>query len=286
VDSADGKVSVIAVCLYQVNPPETEQSLGIFQRDMNIATAKPTPSVPNPYTGWLRWAIQDSGVFKSQKEELSAVQYGKYHNLVFKNVRDNSFFQWGLRFIPKAGQDNIFRTVVIEGLPTTVTLDRILPQIRGGAVFSASLTDTSTINGCPTALITFVHQMGALNFLSRVARGGFFIGISPAQVRPVPTPTYLMANDMETQIHQFGRTRCLVVSSCRHKALKQEVSRVLSRSCLRHYVECFGERDSDGEVTVRFHSVKMAWVACLTLASDSKFHGVSVKPALDPCSLL
>lgn len=286
MDSAGATDSVIAVNLPQVNLPKTERTFGISQRDVNLVPAKNTPSTANPYPVWLRWVISESGVFESQKEELSAVRYGKSHNDLFMNVRDNSFFQWGLRFIPKPGQDNIFRTVVIEKLPRTVTLDRILPQIRGGEVFSASLMDTSTISGSASALITFVHQAGALNFLRLVARDGFFLGISPAQVRPVPTPTYIMSNEIETQIYQFGRTRCVLISSHSHKALKQEVSRVLSQSRLRHCVECFGERDSDGEVTVRFHSIKMAWAACLALASDSKLQGVLMKPALDPCSVL
>jgi hypothetical protein len=286
VDSAGVTDSGAVVNLAQFNLPETEQSLGVSQRDINLVAAKTTPSIANPHPEWLRWVIRESGVFDTQKEEMSAVHYGKAHNSLFKNVRDNSFFQWGLRFIPKPGQDNIFRTLVIEDLPNSVTLDRILRQIRGGAVFSASLMDTLAITGSATALITFVHQVGALNFLRLVSRDGFFIGISPAKVRPVPTPTYLMSHEIETQIYQFGRTRCVLVSSPNHKALKQEVYRVLSKSRLRHSVECFGERDSDGEVTVRFHSVKMAWAACLTLASDSKLQGVSIIPALDPCSLL
>jgi hypothetical protein len=286
VDSAGLTDSVAVVNLAQFNLPETEQSLGISHRDVNLVAAKTTPSTANPHPEGLRWVIRESGVFDTQKEEMSAVHYGKTHNNLFKNVRDNSFFQWGLRFIPKPGQDNIFRTLVIEDFPNSVTLDRILPQIRGGAVFSASLMNTSTITGSATALITFVHQVGALNFLRLVSREGFFIGISPAKVRPVPTPTYLMSNEIETQIYHFGRTRCVLVSSPSHKALKQEVSRVLSQSRLRHSVECFGERDNDGEVTVRFHSVKSAWAACMTLASDSKLQGVSINPAFDPCSVL
>ncbi|KAF3386828.1 hypothetical protein F1880_001363 [Penicillium rolfsii] len=286
VDLAASQDSVIALNLSQVNLPETARTLGDSRRDLKLELAKTTPSVANPYPGWLRWLISESGVFESQQEELSAVHYGKSHDNLFKNVHDNSFFQWGLRFIPGPGQENIFRTMVIECLPKTVTLDRILPQIRGGAVFSASLMDTFAISGYATALITFVHQAGALNFLRLVARHGFFLGISPAQVRPVPTPTYLMSKEIETQIFQFGRTRCVLVSSDNHKSLKQDVSRVLSQSRLRHSVERFGERDADGEVTVRFDSIKMAWAACLLLASDSKLQGVLIKPAVDPCSLL
>lgn len=286
MSSATASNSVILVKSEQVTAPSTEQSIGLFQRDENVAATKATPPTANPSIGWLRWAIDRSGVFESQEEEVSAVQYATFRHALYKDVNENSFYQWGLRYLPTPGEDNIFRTVVIDKLPKTATLDRVLPQIRGGAVFSASLADTWTITGSLTALITFVHQNGAMNFLRLVGRDGFFVGMSCTRVRPVPTPTYVMAADIETQIARFGRTRCLVVSSRRLKELKKEVHRVLSKSRLRHYVECFGERDTAGEVTIRFHSVKMAWAACLPLVNDARLKGILVKPAADPCSLL
>lgn len=285
MDSAGATDSVALPNPHAVNLPETGPHIGISEAYINLAAAKVTSPMANPSTGWLRWAIADSGVFESQEEEVSAAQYGTTHHNVFKGVYDNSFFQWGLRYIPTTGHDNIFRTVVIDELPKTATLDRILPQIRGGAIFSASLLDTSTITGCPTAMITFIHQDGAVNFLRRFARDGFYIGFSRAQVRPVPTPTYLMAAETKTQIYRLGRTRCLLVLA-RQKALKKEIHQVLSQSRLRQYVECFGERDPDGEITIRFHSVRMAGVAFMMLATDPKLKGVVVKPAADPCSLL
>lgn len=270
--------SDVLVGPHQVTLPQAEVSVGISERDMNLVVANPTS------TEWLRWAIAHSGVFETQQEELAAAEYVKHHRVVFKGVNDIPVFQWGLRYIPGPGSDNIFRTVIIDMLPTTATLDRILLHIRGGAIFSASLMDTSTITGCPTAMITFVHQTGAVNFLRRVARDGFYVGISRVQVRPVPTPTYLMATETETQIYRLGRTRCLSLVS-RLKGLKKAIHQVLSQSRLRHYVECFGEHDPDGEVTVRFHSVRMAGVAYMALATDPKLKGVAVKPAADPCSL-
>ncbi|KAJ5167619.1 uncharacterized protein N7482_003213 [Penicillium canariense] len=247
---------------------------------------EPIPKKGNPRMGWLKWAIQDSSIFANQQEEIIAAQYGTHNKTFFSGVQDNSFFQWGLRYVPAASHDNVFRTVVIGNLPHACTLTQILPQIRGGPIFSASLLNTWTITGCPTALITFNHQKGALNFLRRVGRDGFYVGASAAQVQPVPTPTYLMTGDMETQINKLGRTRCLVVSSRRSGNLKKGIHRVLATSRLRNYVECFGERDPDGEVTIRFHSVKMAGVACTMLVNDERLRGAFVKTAPDPCSLV
>jgi hypothetical protein len=286
MDVADSKDSAIVVDSNQANPLETEQSFGLSLSKESLLLAKPTPPVVNPFDRWLRWAINHSGVFDNPEEEILATQLGASRHELYKGLNDNAFFQWGLRFMPKLGDDNVFRTVVIEDLPNTVTLDQILPRIRGGAIFSASLTDTRAISGCPTALITFFYERGALNFLYRVAREGFYVGFSPAQVCPVPTPTYRMAPDVEIQVRRLGHTRCLVVHTPHGKEIREEIHRVLGQSRLRQYVECFGERELKGEVTVRFHSVQMASVACMTLMKDPKFKGLLVKFAPDPCAAI
>ncbi|KAJ5390964.1 uncharacterized protein N7496_002032 [Penicillium cataractarum] len=285
LDVAETKDSATVEDSHQANPLETEKSFGLSQRKENVLPAKPPPSVVNPYNQWLRWTMNRPGVFNSPEEEALAAQFGASRHDLYKGVSDNSFFQWGLRYMPKSGDENAFRTVLIENLPDTVTLDQILTRIRGGAILSASLTDTRTITGSPTALIIFLHNRGALNFLYRVAREGFYIGFSPAQVRPVPTPTYRTATDLENQIRRLGHSRCLVVRTPYIKEIRDEVHRVLSQSRLRHYVECFGERDLKGEVTVQFHSIKIATVAYLVLVRDPKFKGQFVKFGPDPCAM-
>lgn len=286
MDVADSKDSVTDEDSPQANPLETEKSFGLSLRNENVLPAKPPPSVVNPYNQWLRWAMHHPGVFDSPEEEASAAQFGASRHDLYKGVSDNSFFQWGLRYMPKSGEENAFRTVVIENLPDTITLNQILTRIRGGAILSATLTDTRTISGSHTALIIFLHDRGALNFLYRVAREGFYIGFSPSQVRPVPTPTYRTATDLETQIRRLGHSRVLVVRTPYVKEAREGIHHVLGQSRLRHYVECFGERDLKGEVTVRFHSIKMAMVAYLALVRDPKFKGQFVKFGPDPCAML
>ncbi|KAJ5675405.1 hypothetical protein N7462_008302 [Penicillium macrosclerotiorum] len=246
-------------------------------------TLQQTPGKPT-WMNWLQWAMNDSSIFADQEEEFQAALIGS--NTFFQGVRDNSFFQWGLRYVPDPSHDNVYRTVVINELPSAATLSQILPRIRGGPIYSASLLNTWAITGCPTAMVTFVHQKGAMNFLRRVAQEGFYIGFTAVEVRPVPTPTYLMSTATETEVTKIGRTRCLVVCSRRQKHLKKDIYEVLKESRCRDYVECFGERDLADEVTIRFHSIKMAAVACGILVNHEKLKGVWVKTAPDPCSLV
>lgn len=235
-------------------------------------------------TSWLKWAINAKPL--TRREEASVRKFIKSNKLLFfrPSDTDNPFFRLGLRYIPPPGRDNVFRTVIIDALPRWATLDQILPRVRGGAIFSASLLDTSTISGSPSAMIVFAHQSGALNFLRRVERDGFFVGFCPVGVRPVPTPTYPMPRDLETQMKSHGRTRCLTISSRSPIALKRETYRVLSTTRIKGFVECFGERDTERQITVRFHSVRVASMACNALTNDPVFKGAFVQSTPDPCA--
>jgi hypothetical protein len=238
----------------------------------------------NPHD-WLRWAVNGSTVFEDRDEEIRA---SRLSGNIFgqEDLKNNMFFQWGLRYVPPLDADNVYRAVVIEDLPLHVALDQILPRICGGQIYSASLFNTSpvTLTGSPTAMITFVNQDGALAFLQRVAREGFYVGFAVARVRPVSTPTYLMSDSMENGILRGGRTRCLVISS-RHPMIKKSVYNVLTKSSFSTHVECFGEHNGEGVVTVRFHSIKVAMLAYEFLMHQSIFKG-NVKFDTDPCSVV
>jgi hypothetical protein len=188
------------------------------------------------------------------------------------------FFQWGLRYVPTHEVDNVYRAVVLENLPQNVTLDQILPRIHGGQIYSAFLGNLKT---SPTAMVTFVHQDGALAFLSRVAQEGLYVGLTSVRVRPVPTPTYILSGDMETEILQNGRSRCLIFSS-RNPATKQKLYDRLVRSHFSSHVECFGKHSDKEDITVRFDSIKTAIQAYNALGNSEMFK--QVKFGIDPCS--
>ena len=234
--------------------------------------------------GQPQWTLTKASVFDSGHEERAAACQG---GSVFdrKGANGISFFQWGLRFIPRSpsAHDDVYRTVTIDHLPPHVTLDQILPRICGGAIYSATLLDTKAIVQSYTALVVFVHQNGALAFLRRVADEGFYIGASPAEVHPVPTPTYVIGADMDRQINRLGRTRCIVVSSPRAR-LRKVIHATLAKSVYGCSVEGFGDRDEPDEVTVRFFSIKMAIGAFVFLTQHVGLDDCKLRFAADPCA--
>lgn len=229
----------------------------------------------------IHWALGDASVFNSREEELAAARNAYY--ILDSGLRNDTLFQWGLRYIPPSHAENIYRTVTIEKLSPRVSLDQILPRIRGGQIYSASLCDTFSITKSWTALIVFVHQTGASAFRRRVAQEGFYVGFNAVSVRQVPTPTYLLNSLMIQEIALRGRTRCLKISSPNPR-LKVILHGILTQACLHRQVECFGEKDVEGMSTIRFHSIKAAMRAYNALA-DNKTLNVSVQFDTDPCSV-
>lgn len=227
----------------------------------------------------IHWALGCS-VFDNRAEEVSAARHPG--NIIGRPVTENMFFQYGLRYIPPATSGDLYRTVLIERLPHGVSLGQILPRIRGGRIYSASLCNTSSITKHWTALIVFLHETGASAFLRRVAQEGLFIGFTAVSVRRVPTPTYLIHPAM-MQGAQYSRTRCLGVCSP-EPMFRMAVHRVLANSGLGDQVECFGEHDPSGATSIRFHSIKAAARAFEVLLS-SKTPKLIVKYVADPCSL-
>ncbi|KAJ5308521.1 hypothetical protein N7476_009177 [Penicillium atrosanguineum] len=230
---------------------------------------------------WIDWAINGSTVFDNKEDEVAAA---RCPGTIIgpEGVKSNMFFQWGLRYVPPRDAGNVYRAVVIENLPQCATLDQILPRIRGGQIYSASLCDTKNImNGSPTAIVSFIHQDGALAFLSRVAQEGFYMGFTPVRVRPVSTPTYLLSQDMENNILQNGRSRCLVFTS-HHPTTRERLYSKLAKSSFSSHVECFGEHGDNGTITVRFDSIKTAIQVYQILNGLEIFK--EAKFGTDPCS--
>lgn len=229
----------------------------------------------------IRWALDDATVFDTPEEEVAAALHP---GIVFgRALTENMFFQWGLRYVPPVHSGDLYRAVLIEELPQGVTLDQILPRIRGGQIYSASLCDTSAITNSWTALIVFVHEAGASGFLRRVEQEGLYVGFTAVSVRRVPTPTYLFNSAMMQAVHSHRRTRCLVVGSA-DPTLKATLHRILTSSRLGQQVECFGEKDPEGATSIRFHSIKAA-IRAYEVLDDTKILKLTVQFVADPCSL-
>lgn len=242
-----------------------------------LSTAPPT------WTALPHWSMRR--LFNDSKEAKLAENF-QYNTALAGIKRSPLFVGPGLRYIPseKDRNSNIYRTVVVEGLPPWVTVHEVLSRVEGGKIESAILADTTSImGGYPTMMIRFVLQSGAQEFLRRT-HGAVFLGYWPTQVRQVGTPTYTLSEEMDKQINQWGRTRCLKVHS-EHLELRGYLRQVLHEPDWVEWIEFTLENVLAGTSILHFTSIKMAIVAYDILRLTQQFSPADLEFCHDPCAV-
>lgn len=238
------------------------------------------PDQPQPvavsWNGRIRWALTGPSVFDDGQEELEAVFSRPNQLSTTESVSDLWIFQYGLRYMPPNGASNVYRTIKIDNLPASVTLNQVLAQLRPFEVYSARLMDTTRMIGSNTAIIVFVYQGQVLSLFHGISQSGLLIGNHRAEATLVETPTYPIPARLQKLIYEHGYTRSLAVCNLR-ESLTMELRRVLLKSICRDYVECFEDGYVAGEVIVRFHSVGMASHACELLQKHPCFANCELK---------
>lgn len=219
---------------------------------------KTEPIKPVEWYGEISWSLKGTSVFDDAEQELDAfmnrtnmLDYRKPYNELW-------VFQYGLRYIPSISDKNVYRTIRIEEIPLDKTLSQILPVIIG-EIYSARLADTYRITGYNTAVITFVTEEDAANFVAGSANRTYALPFG--RVIPVHTPTYPIPADTEKLIIEQGCTRILGIFHCR-PTLKREITRAMTSPFQNHILQLENIVDGPGigEVSVKMLSVKAAAV--------------------------
>jgi hypothetical protein len=235
-----------------------------------MSTRKPLLT-PTPWDGKINWAISGPSIFDDEAEELDAVFYRPSTSFT-ESASKLWLFQYGVRYMPPAGASNAYRTVKIDcpvassslGPTTQITTNHILAALRDVELYSAHLFHTAHLTGSNTAMVVFIRQRDAFDFLHRTAQSGLRVGAVNARASLVNTPTYPIPADLDRLIAQEGYSRCLVVCNLR-ETLKTDLVRVLFKKNCLDFVEALDDGYVAGEVCVRFRSVKMAATAFGTL---------------------
>ena len=224
-----------------------------------------------PWDGQPRWAIKGCSVFDDQQEEANALYYP--HNLISRVPLSNRLvFQYGLRYIPSMTETNIYRTVTIGNLPANITLSQVLLNVFG-EVYSARLFDTKAITGYNTAIVIFLLESEARDFVENAGEG-LHVGSALATAALVNTPTYPMPAEMDHLVNK-GYSRCLVVSEV-SATIQKDICGVLNRSAYHSYIEGIKAGPSAGQVTIRFHCIKSAVAVLSLLQGHPSFRKCSV----------
>ena len=195
------------------------------------------------------------------------------------------FFKYGIHYVPKVNEVDLYRTIIISGLPLSVTMEAVLDKVRGGIVIDAKLLDTIKITGSNTALVTFLYGRSALAYEDHVKQHPIAFGNAFAQVAVVPTPTWPLPVSLRSAIEELGHTRCFEVRNFPRSiflsAVRQELrSSPVMKSDSLESMKLVG----DGVLEMRFSSIRAAAYSSVLFRKTLRYRGCTVKTIPDPCA--
>jgi hypothetical protein len=231
------------------------------------------------WDGKYQWAMEQ--LFDDSSEEEVALL-----NLELpghSKPKNQWLFQYGLRYNPPPIESDIYRTVKIEDLSHDVTLDQVLAQVCCGEVYSANLLNTMGLTGYHTAIVIFLYQKHAVDFAQYAQKEGIFVNGTRARISLINTPTYPIPEKLEDGIWRKGATRCIAMGRVDAKILAQ-IQQELAHSVCKDYIECFEDGWEEGDISIRFHSIKMAGIGFDLFNGRIKYDDCRVHFVNDPCT--
>ncbi|KAI9833488.1 MAG: hypothetical protein M1819_003646 [Sarea resinae] len=192
----------------------------------------------------------------------------------------------GVRYLPFAHHPDVFRTVMMQKIPPGVALHDVLEKVRGGLVVSARLLSTEVICGTQTAMVTFLRESAALDYIDFATTNSITFAGSQAQISFAETATWPSTQCIRDGIEQHGHSRCLRIYDLPSKAPVAMLKKKL------HPVEYYGvhvidhrEDGLSGDLEVRFSSVATSVLARAILKLTPAYCRSRINFSPDPCAL-
>ena len=196
-----------------------------------------------------------------------------------------AFFTHGIRFVPGPSERDIYRTVLMTGWPRGTTMQAVLDRVRGGAIVSATITDTLRLTGTLSALIVFVEEHSATRFAKSANQCGLDIRGARIKVQQLSTPTWPMSDALREAVRKNRRTRCLELASFPLQISKKMLLadlRVHSTSRMDQMEHV--EMSEQGRLRIRFTSIEAAMHASQRLQSTPQYRKLFITSSPDPCA--
>ena len=231
-----------------------------------------------------RWSSEGTSDSARRCETSVSVNRGRAQTGA-KNVPYPEFFKYGIRYIPKLNEHNLYRTVAISGILPSVTMKALLEKVRGGIIVDAKILDTAKITGSNTALVTFLYECSAVAYEEHARQHPIAFSNVFARIAVVSTPTWPMPDSLRLGIEEFGHTRCLEVhnipSYISLPAVREELrsSPVMKSDSIE-----WMRLSADGVLRLRFSYIRAAVHSSGFFIKASRYRGCTFKYIPDPCA--
>lgn len=241
-----------------------------------------TPQRSSTATYAPRWS--KSKVFNSDRERSTAQAINE-RSAGFSDLRCPDIFKHGVRYDPDESRRDVYRTVVVSGIPAGVEMDTVLSQVRGGPVIEATLMDTIKMTGKNSALIVFLHEHSAMAYEDYAKKNPIVLGGLQARVDVLSTPTWPIRIHLRKAMYDHQHTRCLEVRN-----FPRDITPTKLRNDLRVCEELKSHRivvmkmRKDRILELQFSSIDSAGHVYGMLTSFKAYRECSVCFVADPCA--
>lgn len=209
------------------------------------------------------------------------------------------FFRHGIAYVPSETDSNYLRTAHIGNLPKDIELRDVLARVRGGQIISAVLLNTVSITGTMSAMVQFVHEADAEEYVTytsehpisfpstsgpSTAASEEGLGMK-AEIAIIHIPTYPLAISARVRIHEHGQTRCLALSNFPENYSLRSLERNLACGNGHRAVSLIEFwLDEEQTLHLEFSSVGAAGSAYGILTNWQIYRGLQVAFERDPCA--
>lgn len=245
----------------------------------DIETACEEGDLKNGVSGW-----NTSRMFDSTNKRENAIELNR-RNAGSTDWNFPDFFRHGLSFCPDIHDRDVYRTILISGLPPSVTMNMVLDQVRGGFVVDAKLLGTTSLIGSKSALVVFLREHAAMAYVEFSGNHPIIINKSRAHITLVDTPTWPIPLRTRKAIFDHHHTRCFQVHDMPRDITPAEVRSKLkiSPSLNISRVVRMTMRDT-GVLELQSSSVDAAGSASAVFTCFRRYRQCSVRFITDPCA--
>ena len=222
-------------------------------------------------------------MFKSKTEKEKTIQLHKQNNSRDEKTDLPAFFKHGIQFHPGPESTEVYRTVLISNVASTVDL---FDMIRGGTVFDAKQLLTATITGSTSVLVTFLEEHAALAYRDHVLEHpNFFCGSPLSVTATLLTPTWPIKPEFRKKIYDHRMSRCLEVHNFPKHISQNELKKDLQvcPDMTTTWVTLL-QLNQAGLLKVHFSSIMQASHAHQMFSFNKKYAACKVSYYPDPCA--
>jgi len=272
--------------LVQITPPkkspnsQADVADGTTVSPSKIQTPARKPRIiPEPFSPTVYWKVHSRNpIFDDDDDKIDRLGMPSW-----ASNKASEFYCHPVRYMPDITDKNLYRTIMIDGIPIGATYRDVLPHIRGGALESIQLFGPiGTVTNFMTARIVFSYELGAQSVVDYARANPIIIKDNKVRVWMVLQPTYPrnaeLCNDIFTRMY----TRFLLIDNVSDAVLDLLPSK-LARQIDRRVVVGIGQAH-DGIPLVEFTSVVEASRALNLLVIDPQFGGAEFDFDDDPCA--